>query len=155
MSNLYTIRRNDLRVLRECNFIENLNECYNIHNIPEENRYKFYGDSAFRNIDSNLICTGYTNPTPEEAHHNAGLNSVREEIEHLFKDLGQYWSLTTNKNKLKILRSFQEVEELVHLCFGFTNFLNIFNYLQTAQTLECHPPTFEQYIAGGPRGNHN
>lgn len=81
----------------------------------------------------------------------AGMNSCRESIEWMYRDIKVMWAITSSKYKLKLLEDFVQNDNLIETCFIFSNALNCMNGNETSQFFNTRPPSFATYTSLGPR----
>ena len=59
------------------------------------------------------------------------MNSCRENIEWMYRDLKIMWAITSSKYKLKLLEDFVQTDNLFDTCWIFSNALNCMNGNET------------------------
>ncbi len=79
------------------------------------------------------------------------LNGCRESIEHMFRDMAEYWNITASYKLLKMLNGGEAVLNLFDMCFVFNNLWNCKYHNQTSQWFENPPPTLQVYLGAGRR----
>lgn len=63
----------------------------------------------------------------------AGMNSCRESIEWMYRDLKIMWAITSTKYMLKLLNDFINTDNIVYTCLIFDNAWNCMNGNETSQ----------------------
>ena len=129
-----SVRQPDAYTLNLSRIEEKLAECQQGNQL----KFKLHGDSAY--FDDAYLATG----------GGRGMSSVRETIEWgCYKDLKSTWKVCEWKICLKLKN--QPVAKIMFTCFLLKNILTTFYSCQTAEHFILQPPTFEDYIAQGPR----
>jgi hypothetical protein len=102
-------------------------------------KFKMHGDSAY--FDDEYLVTG----------GGGGMSSVRESVEWGYKDLKTIWKVCDWRNVLKLRN--QPVAKIMFVCFLLKNIYTTFYACQTAVHFFLQSPTFEDYIAQGPKAH--
>ena len=129
-------RRNDLHYLAESDMNNRLKGLTNFLSV---------GDSAYPEMDR------ITNISGLSAEARQAMNGCRESIEHMFRDMGEFWKITASYKLLKMLNGGEAVLNLFDMCFVFNNLWNCKYHNQTSQWFENPPPTLQVYLGAGRR----
>jgi hypothetical protein len=105
-----------------------------------------FGDSAYHEMAG--VTSGSERMT---LLMRRAMSGVREPIEWMYRDIAAFWKITAMPWIFKLLDGFDRASNVMDMCFLFNNFWNCMNHNQTSQFFECPPPSFENYIAAGPR----
>lgn len=143
-------RRNDNHLLSESKVIE---WCYthafrpgaDAHTPISHRYFHVFGDPAY-GISPVLMSpfSGLGERTDEEKEWNEAMASVRIEVEHGFADIVRSWPFL---NAWWVHRVYSSpVGRFYRIGVLLTNILNCIRPNQTAQSLECEPPTLEEYL---------
>jgi hypothetical protein len=105
----FSCRRNDLHLLRE----SDLNHRMTVLTAdkPPAERFQLYGDSAYIIMDS-ITCA---DDEDQFGDIKAGMNSCRESIEWMYRDIKIMWAITSSKYKLKLLEDFVQTDYLLDI----------------------------------------
>jgi hypothetical protein len=115
---------------------------------PPAEHFSCYGDSSYPQQDR-ICCKRDGNKFSEL---NEAMNGCRKSIEWMHRDLTQYWRVIGRKNAFHLLTGFERADDLIELCFTFSDAWNTMNHNnETAQWFRFPPPSFEVYTAEGPR----
>lgn len=128
-----SVRRNDLSSLAESKFEEKFRELQ----LDMPVKTKTHGDSAY--FDNDILTTG----------GGRGLSSVRESIEHSYKDTKQQWKYCDTGKVLQLRK--QPVAKIMLVAMLLRNVHVTMNGSQMGLSFEMIAPTFEDWIAQGPR----
>ncbi|KAE9388217.1 hypothetical protein BT96DRAFT_960255 [Gymnopus androsaceus JB14] len=109
---------------------------------------------------TNAFCPGANNDTPIRKRNfqvfgnpaygirpkdwNAAMSKVQIEVEHGFADVVQSWLFLDAWWKLQVYSS--PVGQYYRVGVLLSNCCNCIHPNQTALTLDCHPPTLEEYL---------
>ena len=106
--------------------------------------YSLYGDSAYAVIMSPVVqfATGLPRDTP--------MNSCRESIEWNYGHLKTFCRLLEQRSTSMKLRH-SAVQEIVLVGILLRNFHTSFRGNISSGNFMCQPPSFEDYVAAGPR----
>lgn len=125
-------RNNDLTSLENSD-IENL-----FRDLQQDDAilYKLFGDSAY--VETDVLGTG----------GGRGMASVRESIEHTYKDLKCQWKYCDYKHVLQLRK--QPVGKIIFLCMLLRNAYCTLLGSQVALFFGLVPPTLEEWTSQGP-----
>ena len=138
----YSCRRHDMHLLADTD----------MNTILEaDTLFMCYGDSAYPHM-SRITSRNNVEMFNEI---NAGLNGCRITIEWMFRDLTVMWKLVASKDILKLLGGFIKCDNLIDLCFLFSNAYNCMNSNEISQWFEMIPPTFTVYTSQGKNKQNN
>ena len=79
------------------------------------------------------------------------MNGCRETIEWIYRDLFQYWKVTTIKSTFTLLTGYKRADNIIDLCFILNNAYNTMNHNECSQWFSLAPPSFETYVSQGRR----
>jgi hypothetical protein len=91
----------------------------------------------------------FENPTAEEAFTNKCLSSCRECIEWHYGEIGQWWAFFQHTKLLKIRQV--RVADMYRVAILLRNLYVTMNGNKTAEYFDCRPPSFDEFVAHGPR----
>ena len=132
----YSCRRHDMHLLADTDMNSKLEEATD---------YMCFGDSAY----PHMTRITSRNNVDEFEDINRALNGCRISIEWMFRDIAVFWKLVTKKDILKLLEGFIKCDNLIDLCFIFSNAHNCMNGNETSQWFGLLPPTFTVYTSQG------
>jgi hypothetical protein len=130
-----TVRVNDLTTLQKSRILNHVEDLQ----TNEAVKYKVFGDSAY--WDDDFIGTG----------GGRGMASVRESIEHTYKDMKTLWKYCDYKHVLK-LRG-QPVGKILFNCLLLRNAYVTLNGSQVNEYFVLLPPTLVDWTGQGPRAH--
>ena len=132
----YSCRRHDMHLLADTDMDSALEAI---------THFMCYGDSAY----PHMARITSRNNVDEFIEINAGLNGCRISIEWMFGDITVMWKLIDSKDILKLLDGFINCDNLIDLCFIFSNAYNCMNGNEISQWFQLLPPTFAVYTSQG------
>lgn len=132
-----SVRQNDLTTLARSEIEEKVRELQ--ADVPPGLKKKVYGDSAYFNSD--VLCIG----------EGRGMSSVRESIEHSYKDVKAQWKICDWEIAMK-LRG-QPVAHIMFVCLMLRNIYVTLNGSQVSEYFNLNPPTLEEWTAQGLRAH--
>jgi hypothetical protein len=80
-----------------------------------------------------------------------GWSSIRQPIEWDYKDFKQQWKYMDYKHALKLKK--QPIAKIVFVCMLLRNAHTTMNGNQTSIYFRMDPPSFEEWVAQGPRAH--
>ena len=135
----YSCRRHDMHLLGDTDMNSKLEEA---------TEYMCFGDSPY----PHMTRITSRNNVEEFEDINRALNGCRISIEWMFRDIAVLWKFVTTKDILKLLDGFINCDNLIDLCFTFSNAHNCMNGNEIAQWFGLLPPTFAVYTSQGKHG---
>jgi len=117
------------------------------HSYPN---YRIYGDSAYTVISDECIAYHVDNSTDRtQGPKNKAMNSCRESIEWNYGDVKGLFKMVDYPKALRLRQ--MPVGNMCLLAILLRNFHVCFYGCNTSTYFKCQPPTFEEYVANGPR----
>jgi hypothetical protein len=145
-----SVRHNDLYTLHHSDINGKLDRLQSRNTL----KFKIYGDSAYFNLSLDFVRSKHD---PEDPAYNArlqlenrALSSVREVIEWDYGEVGKYWAMTHYKYGLRMMGV--PVAKIYLTALILRNAHCTMNGNLTSSYFEFMPPTFETWVAAGPRG---
>lgn len=138
----YSARRHDMHLPADTDMNGKLEVATN---------FMCFGDSAYPHM-SRITSR---NNVDEFVEINKGLNGCRISIEWMFRDIATYWKLVAKSDILKLLGGFVRCDNLIDLCFIYSNAHNCMNGNEISQWFELSPPTFQVYTSQGRQQCNN
>jgi hypothetical protein len=141
-----SLRHNDIFTFHQSNLEQILTDLQR----NQVKKYKIFGDSAYTvlGVDSNIAYR------IDDAHGNdilvnRAMSSCRESIEWNYGDLKKTFKLIDYPKALKIRQN--DVQNIILCAFVLRNLHNCMNGGITSGYFQCNPPSFDEYVAQGPR----
>jgi hypothetical protein len=147
----FAVRHNDLFSLRH----SDINDKIARAQILELVQYYIYGDSAYATLDNSHIRARHNHEhlTVREKLENRALSSVREIIEWDYGEVGNFFPLVSYKKVLQMVN--MPVKQMYLTALILRNAFNTMQPNNTSQYFNILPPSWEEWLAQGPRARPN
>jgi len=147
VSDASSLRHNDLFMWHESDMEAKLQDFF--ENELDGRHYATYGDSAYAVLNDAHVTYRAEVEVVNEGNFNKHLSSCRESIEWNYGSLKTLFKGIDYSKKLRIRHI--QVESMVMAAFLMRNAHVTMYGCQTSAYFEVVPPTFEEWIAAGPR----
>lgn len=144
-----SLRHNDLEMWNMSHMNERLMQLQ----ADSPLQFKVYGDSAYAVLHDSHIAYCFPSPlTPPQAVSNEHFKSVRETIEWSYAETMSHWKMLDFAHGLRIRQ--MDVANMWLISHLLNNVYICLNGSNTTEYFSCMPPSFEEYVAQGPRDAH-
>lgn len=141
MSDIFSVRRNDLHVLNDSQLNLRMAEAQ----TESPDQYILYGDSAFTTPNSHITCKFTDNMTIRKRVFNRSINKCRESVEHAFKEVKCKFKFINYYQDLKLLKT--HVQNIIFTVVLLTNCYNCLCPNQISTYFDMPPPSIEEYMS--------